>query len=364
MRTLLLTVFSWLSFTASSQVPVPFITEEDRFMVFADGRFEKMEPRPPVAVHAMQGQVVYRDHQGQLKIFITDGRRLHLLDHAGDDPRGTRSRIAWLSGDTLKTVREGRAHVVATHVQDFAVSDSLIIVHDSLAHELNLLWRGRSHPLAEVQRGSERPQWSLGSNMAAVFNKDSRRLSLFHHGQVRVLCDSTDLGLVVMGDGLIGYWDGHAREFKVLGPKGEEKLSDLRPADAKAGDGLLAFVDGNGRFRCYAKGVQHRLLDEPPSGFWVKDSLLLYLDRGRLMLFDQERVTMVEPYVPEKWKIEGGLLTYLDINRELRGIEDGERFRFGSEANIADFALYGQSVVYRSPLGNTVVATRRRTYVY
>ncbi|MCB9183596.1 MAG: hypothetical protein H6591_06720 [Flavobacteriales bacterium] len=93
---------------AIAQVPVPFVTEEDRFMVFAEGRFEKLEPRPPAFVHAMEGQVIYRDHQGQLKIFLPDGRRLHLLDRNGEEPRGTRTRIAWLSHDTLKTVREGR----------------------------------------------------------------------------------------------------------------------------------------------------------------------------------------------------------------------------------------------------------------
>ncbi|MCB9183598.1 MAG: hypothetical protein H6591_06730 [Flavobacteriales bacterium] len=84
-----------------------------------------------------------------------------------------------------------------------------------------------------------------------------------------------------------------------------------------------------------------------------------------MMLFDQERVTMVEPYVPESWEVEDGLLAYLDINRELRGIESGERFRFGTEANIAAFRLFrGKAVVYRSPLGNAVVATRRRSYVF
>ncbi len=349
---------------AIAQVPVPFVTEEDRFMVFAEGRFEKLEPRPPAFVHAMEGQVVYRDHQGQLKIFLPDGRRLHLLDRNGEEPRGTRTRIAWLSHDTLKTVREGKARIVATGVQDFSVSDSLIVVHDSVARTLDVLWRGQRYPMVEVLQGSARPQWSVGSSMAAVFNKESRRLMLFHQGQVRTLCDSTDLGLVVMGDGIIGYWDDHVKEFRMLSAKGVEKLSDLRPADAKAGAGLLAFVDGNGRFKCYAKGGVQRLLDEPPSGFWVKDSLLLYLDRGRLMLFDQERVTMVEPYVPESWEVEDGLLAYLDINRELRGIESGERFRFGTEANIAAFELFGKAVVYRSPLGNTVVATRRRTYVF
>ncbi|MCB9183597.1 MAG: hypothetical protein H6591_06725 [Flavobacteriales bacterium] len=119
----------------------------------------------------------------------------------------------------------------------------------------------------------------MGSSMAAVFNKESRRLMLFHQGQVRTLCDSTDLGLVVMGDRIIGYWDDRVKEFRMLSAKGVEKP---RPATCRCegGAGLLAFVDGNGRFKRYAKGGVQRLLDEPPSGFWVKDSLLLYLDRG------------------------------------------------------------------------------------
>lgn len=364
MRSQLVCWFLLVAAGLRAQVPVPFTTAEDRFMIFSDGRFEKMEPRPPAFIHAMRGQLVYRDHNDQLKVFLSEGRRLHLLDLGGSALRGTRSRIAWLSADTLKTLREGRAKSVAVNVADFGVSDSLLVWHDSIAHELQVLWRARVYPVAQVEKGSERPQWSLGSDRVAFFNKETRRLFLFHRGVARVLCDSTDIGLVVTGGGLIGFWDGHARQFKVIAQGEEQVLSDLRPADAKAGAGLLAFVDGNGRLKCYEGGQVHRVLDEPPSGYWVKDSLLLYLDRGKLMRFQRGASTMVENYVPEQWEVEGSLLVYLDINRELRGLIHDDRFRFGNEANIARFGLYGDAVVYPSPLGNWVVATRRRSYVY
>ncbi|MBK9176883.1 MAG: hypothetical protein IPM46_11230 [Flavobacteriales bacterium] len=347
-----------------AQVPVPFTTAEDRFMIFTDGRFEKMEPRPPAFIHAMQGQLVYRDHEGLLKVFLAEGRRLHLLDRNGSQPRVTPSRIAWLSADTLKTLREGRAKVVAVNMADFGVSDSLLVWHDSTAHELQVLWRARVYPVAQVDQGTERPQWSMGSDRVAFFNKETRRLSMFHRGATRVLCDSTDIGLVVTGGGIIGFWDGHARQFKAIAQGEEQLLSDLRPADAQAGAGLLAFVDGNGRLKCYEGGRVHRVLDEPPSGYWVKDSLLLYLDRGKLMRFQRGATTMVENYVPEQWNVQGALLAYLDINRELHGLLGDDRFRFGSEASIPRFGLFGDAVVYPSPLGNWVVATRRRTYVY
>lgn len=349
---------------AEAQVPLPFVTPQDRFMVFAQGRFEKLEPRPPVYVHPMHGRLVYRDHDGELKVYIPDGRRLHLLDRAGDEPRGTRARICWRSADTLKTLRDGRAAVLATGVEEYGVSDSLVVYHDSAAHALNALWRGRLTQLAEVERGSTRPQWSLGSNSVAFFSKASGTLRAFYHGAVRTLCDSADFALVVTGGDVLAWWDPRALAFKVLHRGKEQVLSELRPADAKAGDGLVAFVDGNGRLKCFERGVVHRVLDAPPSGYWVKDSLLLYLDHGRFMRFKDGASELVESFVPERFAVEGALLAWLDMNRELRGIKGDDRFRFGTEAAIARFELLGDAVVYPSPLGNTVVATRRRTWVY
>lgn len=364
MRAVLSFVTGSLVPAALAQVPVPFSTEQDRFMVFANGRFEQMEPRPPMSTHAMEGQLAYRDHEGRLKLFLPEGRRLHLLDQGGGEPRGTRRRIAWQSHDTLKGIREGRSHVLAVNVAHFDVSDSLVVVHDSALHELRVIHRGVHHPVAAIERGSERPQWLLSRDMLVVFNKEARRLTLFHAGRLRTLCDSTDLGVAVAGGGVVAWWDGHARVFKALHAGKEHELSDLRPASAQAGDGLVAFVDGNGRLKCFDRGVTHRVLDEVPSAYWVKDSLLLYMDRGRLMLFRNGSSMMVEPYVPERWQVEGALLAYLDMNRELRGVAGGERFRFGSEAAIRGFELFGDRVVYRSPLGHMVVATRRRAWVY
>jgi len=363
MRPLMLGLFV-CSLAVAAQVPVPFVASPDRFMVFANGRFEKLEPRPPALVHAMDDRVVYRDHSGQLKVFMPEGRRLHLLDRGGSVLRGTRSRICWLSADTLKTMREGRPASIAWHVEDFSVSDSVVVFHDSAMHELNVLWRGRQTTLAKLERSSVRPQWSQGSNNVAFFNKEQGSLRAFYHGAVRTLCDSADFALVVTGGDVLAWWDPRAMQFKALHRGQEFELSDLRPADARAGAGLVAFVDGNGRLKCFEGGKVHRVMDEAPSGFWVKDSLLLYLDHGRFMRFQGGHSVQVEAFVPEQWEVDGGLLAWLDMNRELRGLKGDDRFRFGTEAAIARFDLFGQAVIYRSPLGNMVVATRRRTWIY
>ena len=351
--------------TATAQVPVPFVNNTERFVVFHRGRFEELEPRLPKRVWAMEGQVVFVDAEGRFKVYEPENKRTHLLDRdPGSDVRATRHRIAWRMADTLKTLREGRALVLQEGVERYEVSDSLIVFTDTILHQLGVIWKGKSIPLADLVPGSERPVWMQGSNTVAFFNKEARTVFSFYRGKAQVLCDSTDVGIVATGGDVIGYWDGNSKRFMALYQGRTEFLSDLRPVSAQAGNGLLAFVDGNGRLKCFANGAVHTVMNEIPSGYWVKDSSLVYLDNGRFMLFNPQGSIMVENYVPERWMVEGSNLVYLDINRELRGIINGERVRFGSEAAIASFELFGSQVLYRSPLGNTVVATPKRTYLY
>lgn len=348
-----------------AQDPVPFITAEDRFMIFANGRFEKIEPRPPQQVWAMREQVIYLDHEGRLKGFFAEGRRLHLLQAGGvGQVKATRDRIAWNSRDTLKTLRDGRVSMLAANVRDFSVSDSLIVVQDSARHELNVLWHGRTIPLAIAGQGSEGPQWVQASNVVTFFNKEARTIFLFHHGHVRVLCDSTDVGIVAVGGDLAAYWDGNRREFRIMYHGEDRFLADLRPMSAKAGLGILGFVDGTGALKCFANGRMHNLTTSIPSGYWVQDSLLMYLDDGKLEMFRPEGPITVENYVPERWQVHGSDLVYLDINRELRGIVDGERVHFGNEANIPTFDLFGGSVLYRSPTRMTTIIRNGRAYTF
>jgi len=370
MRSRLLPVFalsaSLVFPPVAAQDPVPFITGEDRFMIFANGRFEKLEPRPPQRVFPMNEQVVYLDHDGGLKAFFAEGRRLHYLQAEGVGAvKFTRNRIAWNKRDTLMTLRDGRAVMLARNVEDFSVSDSLIVVHDSAHHELNVLWQGRTIALALVERGSEKPQWTQAGNTVTFFNKEARSLFLFYRGVVRVLCDSTDVGIVATGSDLVGYWDGKKREFRAMYRGDDRFLADLRPMSAKMGDGILGFVDGTGMLKCFANGEVRTLTSGIPSGYWVQDSLLMFLHDGQLQLFRPTGGTMkVENYVPERWQVHGGDLVYLDINRELHGIISGERVRFGNEANIATFDLFGGSVLYPSPTGLTTVLRNGRTYTF
>ena len=350
---------------AVAQVPVPFVSNLDRFLVFARGRFEEVAPRPPRSVYAMHDQVVFVDHDGFLRMYRPEEGRQHLLERGVvSDIRATRNRIAWRLGDTLKTERDGRSVIIMDGVERYQVSDSVIVLVDTISDRLDVVWRGQVVPLADVVGGTERPQWMQGSNTVAFFNKQARKLFAFHRGQVRVLCDSTDVGIVATGGDVIAYWDGNERRFMVHVPSGERVLSEIRPASVQAGEGMVVFVDGNGRLKCYVDGKVHTVLDAVPSGYWLKDRVLIYLDEGRFKLFRPEGSVLVENYVPERWVVEGDMLVYLDINRELRAFRAGERTKVGSEPGVPTFDLFGDRIVHRNSVGATVVITAKRNYTF
>ena len=350
---------------AAAQVPVPFVTAEGRFIVMADGRFERLEQVPPMRYIAQEGQVVYVDAQGRLKVFLAEGRRLHLLREAPlEFLRAAGQRVAWSSGDSLFMLRDGRGVLVATQVERFEVADSMLVVHDRESQVLEVLWRGERITIADVSRSSELPQWQTGGNTVTFLDRTSRKLFLYEAGRVTVLTDSTDVGIVATGGGVVGYWDDVKALFMVRERGVDHAVSGLRPVSAKAGDGVLTFLDGIGKLRCWQGGQLHTVTDDPPTEYWVEDGLLLYLADGALHLYGPEGHMTVERYVPERWQVSDGMLVYLNIDRELHAIQGGRRWRVGNEAAIPTFDLYGDAVLYPSPSGPWTIIRKGRKTLY
>lgn len=351
---------------SSAQCVVPFVTTLDRTMLFSEGRFAEVDARPPRTMHAMSDGLFFTDHEQRLCLHAAGAGSAQVLEHrAADELQVTGDRAAWRSGDTLKVLRGGRAHVLATGVERFRVSDSLVVFTDSIAHELAVFWRGQRIALATVERGSERPQWTQGANTITFFDRSQRRVSFFHRGSLRTLTDSADVGIAVNGNDIVGYWDDVRDEFMGELNAAPVRLSGMKPVSAQAGDGLLAFVDGTLKLKAWQGAGVITLTDSMPAQYWVKDRVLLYLWAGKLMMLTGKGPMEVESHVPEQWKVSGDRVVYLDINRELRALHtDGRRDRIAREPGIARFDVLGDAVVYDAPSGGTVVRCGRRRYVY
>ena len=179
-----------------------------------------------------------------------------------------------------------------------------------------------------------------------------------------MLMDSADIGVSYCGRDIIAYWDDIRDEFIVGWKEGRKRLSGLRPINAKAGDGVLAFVDGTLKLKYWDGTEVVTLTDSMPSDYWVEDRVVLYLEAGRLKMMAPGGPVDVDEVVPEQWHVQGDGLVYLNANRELWGIFSGERMRFGKEAAIDGFEVFGDAVLYRSPKGPVTVIKDGRSFVF
>lgn len=350
---------------APAQVVVPFISNVQRSMVFAGKRFLEVDARPPQRAFAMDGALLFQDHDGSLAYYQVSEKRSTTLERtAVDEVQAAGDQAAWRMHDTLKILRSGAGHLIASGVERFLVTDSMVAYHDSVEHALIAFYRGQRYSIAQLGPSENEPHWVQGANTLTYFDRPRRTVKLLHHGELRTLTNSTDVGIAVNGTDIVAYWDDLRDEF--LGEAGGApvRLSGMKPISVQAGDRLLAFADGTLKLKCWTGSVLHQLTDSLPAQYWVKDRMLLYLWGGRLMLFTEDGPMAVEDYVPEQWQVEGDLLVYLDMNRELRGIRNGKRIRFGREAGIDGFSLFGDAVLYTGPAGATTVVRDGRSYTF
>ncbi|HOY29099.1 MAG TPA: hypothetical protein PLR96_09000, partial [Flavobacteriales bacterium] len=119
------------------QCIAPFVNSLDRSMVFHDGRFVEVDARPPRAMQTLSDGLFFTDHEGRLCQYTVEARSAQVVQRrTPDELQVSGDRMAWRMADTLKTIRGGRAHVLATGVERYRTSDSLVVFLDSIAHEL------------------------------------------------------------------------------------------------------------------------------------------------------------------------------------------------------------------------------------
>lgn len=349
-RVVVLLLVTCSSLRAQEGGMAPFTTANDRFMLFDHGRFIEQEPRAPKQVWMNRDRLIYQDHTGALRM-LQDGRTVMLEQGSGSTPLCSDHEVAWLSGGALKVAREDGAYVVAPEVGVFTVQDSLVAFHDLQASALQVWWRGRTITVAEVEQGSAAPQWSIGANTLTFYDRSRSRVSLFHRGEVKVLFDSTDIGLVAMGSDIVAYWDDGPGEFRVFDHGRTEDLEPFRPRSFKAADGVVGYVSNGGSFKGYRNGSAFTLLDHTPTEYWVQDSVLLFVDNGFLMTEEGGRAEVVERYVPEQWDVRDASIFYLDLDRGIHRWRHGQRTRIAEGMATKRFERWGNVVLWRGDDG-------------
>lgn len=344
-----------------AQSIVPYITATDRFGVFREGAFVELEPRPPASMYQGADRLAYLTTDGQLRGFI-GGHPVVLQQRGATDVAMAGNMLAWRSGEQLLVATDEGAKVISEKVGQFTVRDSLIAFHDLADSTLNVYWRARSFPVADVRGQSERPQWSAGSNSLLFFDHAKRQVHLFYRGNTQVLCGDSDFSRVSPGGDIVAYMDDGDDTFRVLDHGRRVDVEQFSPVSFTAGAGLVGYVSATGELRCWNEGAMHSLAKPAPTAYYVQDSVITWVDKGKWWTLVGEERVMIEPFVPEKWAVSGAMITYLDLNRELHLFERGHRIEVNKDAGIKDFTVGGKAIAWRSQVESVKVWWKGKVY--
>lgn len=347
--------------STTAQTAVPFIDQRGRTGVFVEGVFHEIEPRAAKTVYPNGDRLFYVSAEGDLRAFV-DGRAQRVQRGEPGIAGGSRGQFAWTQGGMLLTFRNGSAEVVCRDVGHFTVHDSLIVFHNRMDRTLCVYWRGRSFPVADLLLDSDLPQWKAGPNTLVFYLRDQRKIVLVYRGETLDLCYGADYALVSPGGDLVAYMDDGDDIFRVYDRGERIDLEDLRPVNFSAGSGLVGYVSGTGKFRCYDGRRVVTLSDVEPSAYFVQDSVITWVEDGQWKTLHDGRAEVIERFVPENWQVSGAYIAYLDLNRELRIYHRGARIQVTKEAGVKRFDLVGDAVVWQSNSGTTKVWWRGKVY--
>lgn len=346
---------------ALAQAPVPLITAYGQLVAFEGGSFHELEGRRPQAVFQGGDKLAYIADGGDLKLF-TRGKATTLERGEAAQVSVSRHMLAWRSGPALRVPTADGAATLCRSVGRFTVTDSIIAFHDQMQQQLMVRWNGRTMAVADVLMTSEDVLWKAGSNTLLLYDLGGRRVLLFHRGQVSVLCNGTDPGRSVPGGDVVAFMDEHDDRFRVYHKGDEYELEAFAPASFQAGEGLVAYVNATGAFRCFQGGRMWDLMDFAPDAYWVRDSVVVFSDRGQFKVFSEGAVETLERFMPAQWAAAGGMVAWLDTRNVLHVFRNGQRSVVSREAGIKQFDLYPGTVSFTSNSGDRKVWWNGRLY--
>jgi hypothetical protein len=343
-----------LASVAKAQTAVPYTTQAGHFGVFQNGVFSELEPRVPRTVHPNGERLFYVSQEGDLRGYM-DGHAITVQREEPTQAFTTRGAFAWKQGEALRVVRNEGPQTICYDVGTFSVRDSLVAFHNEIDRTLSVYWRGRSFPIADLLMDDGTPEWKAGSNTLVFYVRDQRKVLVFYRGETTELCHGADYALVSCGGDIVAYMDDGDDIFRVFDRGERIDLEDLRPVDFTAGLGILGYVSGTGKFRCYDGRSVITLAAQAPAAYHVQDSVITWVEDGQWKTLNDGRVDVLERYVPENWQVSGANIAYQDLNRELRFYHRGKRSVVTKEAGVKRFELHGDAVVWQSNGGSTKV---------
>lgn len=311
MKRLLITALALCPFLAQAQNITGFLDYMDRFFVFDRGTITQLEPQKPIAFASGGDYLIYAATGGDLKVY-RDGQVRTIDQGIATTPTITDHFFGYVSAGALKIFDGDSLRVLCRNTGASIVKDSIAAFYDEVQHTLQIYYDGTITPGEDALMENPVQKWSAGDNTLAWINKATLEFKIFQHGQLYVPASLVSNMRFTAGLDMVAFEDPSDRGLKVFEDGNVTNLEPVMPDSIFMGRGLFAYIDRSGALKVYQNGSLHTAMDFTPTGFFVKDSLVVINDNGYCKIFHDGSTGSVLSFWPNIWEANWGSFVYVD----------------------------------------------------
>lgn len=350
--------------SVAGQDVTAFLDFRERMIIFDHGEFSELEGMRPKSIGVGGNYVAYADATGDVKLYRNGGTvrldRSNLVV-----PQVTDYFFGFDVAGSLKLHDGTTLHSLSGNTGAFVVEDSIAGWLDINQSMVKVWWNGEVIDLVDALALDPVQNWKSGDNLLAWVTYVERKLKVYYHGYIHDVADVFEGGLDYQaGADVVAFVDPRGMGFKAFYQGETYDLEAFKPANYQVGKGVVAWVDITGSLKVLENGRIFTATSYAPAEYHVKDSLVVFRDQDRLMVFQGGRVHEVERFWPDEWAASWGTLAYRGADRTIRVWREGIGDIALREQTAKSFTLERGLLVLYMPLNAVKVWWRGKVYTH
>ena len=313
-----------------SQHLAAYLDYMDRFFVFDTGIEERLEHYKINSCQVGGTCLLYVDYSNNFKVYY-EGQVSQLEEMEPTSYFATDYLAAWSIFNVLKVFEEGEQKTLCSNVDHYIVEDSLVVYHDKVQKQLNVYHMGQTITLEDGLMQWPIRSYRSGDNIFAYITSFDDKFKIYYRGQLLEINDFVRETVYKAGRDVVAYMNQPTNAFVAFYQGDFYILDQFMPESFQVGDGMVAFIDNNGKFKIFEGGDLKQISSFTPEFYELTDSTLVFGEDGFLKTWCDGQVFEVERYIPELYRVSERTIAYIDINRRIKAFRKCEKMNISYE---------------------------------
>lgn len=316
-------MLAFIPVPVSAQHLTAYHDNQERFYIFDRGKTIQAEYLPVTQFSVGGNCILYTDNRNRLKMYH-NGSITELEVNRPDKSVALDHLAVYSIGGVVKIIDNGKSVTISTNAVDYQAEDSLVTFYDATRELLAVYYKRRIHMLEDGLAGRQDNLFKTADNLVAYVSSRNQELTVFYRGQKRPVESFQSGGDFKAGRDIVAYINHSDMQFRIFYMGTVYEVETFAPASWQVGNGIAAYMDNNGYFRVFNKGVAEDISSLEPDFYRVVDNMIIYGEKGYFKVWYNNRLYTLESYIPGEWEASWNTVVYRDLNKNVKVFSQGE----------------------------------------